>query len=161
MKRGFTLIETLIYLALYTVISFGMLAAAYSVLESGARNETSAMVEEEGDYLTAKIDAVLTNAAAIRLPVNSGGTLAVTESDGSNIVIKNDASGMSLQEGNTAFQTLNNTNVTVADLVFVHMRTIDNGIGTDSVSASFTLFAATSDGHVLSRDFATLKYLHP
>ncbi len=160
MKRGFTLIETLVYLGLYAVISLGMLAAVYCIFESTARNETTAMVEEEGDYLTAKINAALSSAASIRSPVDSGDTLSVVDLEGSVSTIEDDSSGMCLQEGNTAFQTLNNTNVSVTDLVFVHARAVTGNVNMESVSASFTLYATTSDGHELSRDFSTSKYLH-
>jgi len=158
-QTGFTLIETLVYLALYSVISLGMLTAVYSLLESGAQNETIAMVEEEGDYLTGKIDASLAGAASIESPTTSGTTLSVLGSDGSTVVIKSLASDILLQEGNTAFQKLNNSNVTVSDLIFLHTPAIGSGSPAESVSASFTLSATTSDGHVLSRDFLTLKYL--
>jgi len=157
---GFTLIETLVYLGLYALISLGMLTAVYSLLESGARNETTAMVEEEGDYLIEKIDTVLVNAASIRSPVDSGDALAVNGSDGSSVIVESDASTMRLQEGNTEFQTLSNSNVTVVDLVFTHKLSTGNGSNIESVSATFTLFATTSDGHVLSRDFSSLRYLH-
>lgn len=159
-QAGFTLIETLVYLALYSIISLAMLAAVYSVLESGARNETTAMVEEEGDFLIAKIDAVISGAISIQLPVSSGTTLALTESSGSNIVIKNDVRGIRLQEGDTAFETLNNSNVSVADLTFVRVQAVNDRLTLENISAFFTLYATTSDGQVLSRDFSTSIYLH-
>ena len=159
-QAGFTLIETLVYLALYATIVLGMLSAVYSMIESSAHNETTAMVEEEGDFLISKINTVLSGAISIQSPINSGDMLSVIESDGSNDIITSDASGIRLQEGDSAFQTLNNTNVTVSNLIFIHTNTGDTGIDLENVSASFSLDATTSDGHVLRANFSILKYLH-
>jgi type II secretory pathway pseudopilin PulG len=159
MKRGFTLIETLIYLALYTIIIGGALAAVYSMLESDARNETAAMVEEEGDFLIGKIDWVLSDTASVQSPISSGKELSITLADGSAVVFRSIAPALSIQAGSAQEQILNNTDVSVIGLTFIHSLSTSDGLDPESVSASFTLVATTSDGHVLSRDFSTLEYL--
>jgi type II secretory pathway pseudopilin PulG len=159
MKRGFTLIETLIYLALYTIIIGGALAAVYSMLESDARNETAAMVEEEGDFLIGKIDWVLSDTASVQSPISSGKELSITLADGSAVVFRPIASALSIHAGSAQEQILNNTDVSVIGLTFIHSLSTSDGLDPESVSASFTLVATTSDGRVLSRDFSTLEYL--
>jgi type II secretory pathway pseudopilin PulG len=159
MKRGFTLIETLIYLALYTIIIGGALAAVYSMLESDARNETAAMVEEEGDFLIGKIDWVLSDTASVQSPISSGKELSITLADGSAVVFRSIAPALSIQAGSAQEQILNNTDVSVIGLTFIHSLSTSDGLDPESVSASFTLVATTSDGRVLSRDFSTLEYL--
>ena len=160
MKRGFTLIETLVYLALYTIIVGGVLASVYSMFESSAHNETVAMLEEEGDYLAAMIDWVLSEAVSIQSPIHSGNLLSVTHSDGSTVGISSPGAYIRIQENTAPKQTLNNSNVSVILLMFVHTLATSNGYNPESVLVSFTLLATTSDGHVLSRDFSVLKYLH-
>ena len=76
LTRGFTLIETLVYLALYTIIIGGTLAAAYGMVESAARNETMAMVEEEGNFLIGKIDWILADTVSVQSPEATGGQLS-------------------------------------------------------------------------------------
>lgn len=159
MRRGFTLIETLVYLGLYAIIILGALAAAYGMFESSAHNETAAMIEEEGDYLTAKIDWALSDAASIRLPASSGSLLSLVWSDGSSVVISSLGSSMRIQKNAAPAQVLNNPNVSVVGLTFIHALPTSDGLDPESVSASFTLDATTSDGHALSRDFSTLEYL--
>jgi Tfp pilus assembly protein FimT len=159
-ERGFTLIETLVYLALYTIIIGGALAAAYGMFESSAHNETIAMVEEEGEYLLAKIHGVLSNAVSIQSPATSGNTLSVTHADGSTASIWNTRTSMGLQENTALQQTLNNSNVSVTNLSFVHTLSTSDGLNPESISASFMLRATTSDGHVLSHDFSLVQYLH-
>lgn len=159
MERGFTLIETLIYLALYTILFGGALAAVYSIFESGAHNETAAIVEEEGDFLVGKIDWALSNAVSVQSPADSGNRLSITFPDGSTESFRSVASTVRLQEGGAPEQTLNNTNVSVVDLSFVHTLSTSDGIDPESIAASFTIYATTSGGQVLSRDFSTLQYL--
>lgn len=159
MNRGFTLIETLVYLALYTIIIGGALSAVYGIFESSARNETIAMLEEEGNYLVAKIDWALSNAVSIESPASSGNTLSVTHFDGSTASLWQMGVNMRIQENTGSKKTLNNSNVSVAALSFVHARPTSDGLNPESVSASFAMYATTSDGHVLRADFSLLKYL--
>ena len=158
-KGGFTLIETIVYLALYTIITLGALVAVYGLFESDAHNETAAYVEEEGDFLIGKIDWVLSDTVSVQSPVDTGGLLSVTHSDGSVVRIQNIESDIRIQEGVARSETLNNSNVSVVDLVFIHTLSTADGLDPESVLASFTLYATTSDGHVLSRDFSTLEYI--
>ncbi len=55
MKRGFTLIETLIYIALFALLIGGGISSAFSLIASSDRIGTQAMLEEEGNFLLAKI----------------------------------------------------------------------------------------------------------
>ncbi len=55
-KRGVTLIETLIYIALFALLIGGGVSSAYSLIESSDRIGVHAMVEEEGNFLLAKIN---------------------------------------------------------------------------------------------------------
>ena len=64
-----------------------------------------------------------------------------------------------MQVGTAPEQELNNSNVSVANLAFVHARSTGDGLDPESVSASFTMYATTSDGHALHADFSTLEYL--
>jgi len=157
--RGFTVIETLVYLALYAIIIGGSLAAVTSIIASSARNETTAMVEEEGDYLTAKVDAALSGAVSVQSPVTTGSLLSITRSDGSTVSFSINGTNMQIQEGAENAEVLNNSNVSVEDLSFINTLASNDGLDPESVSVSFTLIATTSDGHALSRDFSSLEYL--
>jgi hypothetical protein len=159
MKRGFTLIETLIYLGLYAIVIGGMLASVRAMVESNARNETVAMVEEEGDYLTAKIDWTLSQAISVQAPLSSGDMLSVTMLDGSSISISDEAAALCIRSGGAPAQVLSNSNVSIIGLTFIHALSTSDGMDPESVSASFTMQATTSDGHAIRRDFSTLYYL--
>ncbi len=58
-KRGITLIETLIYIALFALLIGGGVSSAYTLIESSDKIGVRAMMEEEGNFLLAKIAWVL------------------------------------------------------------------------------------------------------
>lgn len=158
-KRGFTLIEVLIYLGLYSIIMGGAVTAIYTIFESSAHNQAQALVQEEGGYLIGKIDWALANARVVLQPASSGTTLSVTKYDGSNTTVSLAGTDMQIQEGVIPLQTINNSNVRITSLTFTHASASADGINPESISAVFTIGVTTSDGFVFSRDFSTMKYL--
>lgn len=78
--RGFTLVETLIYLALFSLLMSGAVVGSYNLLEGGSRNKIAVGIQEEGIFLNRKINWALTNASAVS--ASSGGTrLTITRPD--------------------------------------------------------------------------------
>jgi prepilin-type N-terminal cleavage/methylation domain-containing protein len=69
-RRGFTLIEVLIYLALMGLIFSGLYASACAVIANLGRSGTQFMVQEEGDFLLAKIEQA---ASTTTIMENAGG----------------------------------------------------------------------------------------
>ena len=116
--EGFTLIETVIYIALFAFIMTGALVSIYGILGSSARNQTKAMVQEEGSFLLGKIDWALSGVETINLPDDSDGdgieldlTLSVKKFDTSPenpIVITLSGGDFTISRGGGAAQTLNN-----------------------------------------------------
>jgi type II secretory pathway pseudopilin PulG len=158
-KKGFTIIETLVYLGLYAIIMGGAITAVYTIFSSSAHNQTQAMIQEEGSYLLGKIDWVLSNAHTVEEPVSTGSVLSIIRFDGSSASISQNGKDMQIIEGSYPLQVLNNTNITIRDLVFIHTNSSADGINPESVQASFTVYATTSDGLSFSRSFVTVKYL--
>jgi hypothetical protein len=156
-NRGFTLIETVLYLALFGIVIGGAIVGAYSIFESAAHNQTKAMVIEEGSYLTGKIDWLLSNAADVTVTPT---TLLVTKFDGSAATIALSGGNFTLTG---ATLPLNNSNITVEALsgtpVFVHTLASGSGVNPESVRATFRLSTHTLSGFVFSQDFSTAKYL--
>ena len=117
------------------------------------------MIEEEGDFLIGKIEWILSNTISVQHPSISGPTLSVTRFDHTTTSVWSLGKNMQIQENNDPIQTLNNSNVSITHLNFIHTTSGGFGINPESVSVSFTMQATTSDGHVLTRDFSTLRYL--
>lgn len=166
---GFTLIEVVIYIALFTIIVGGSFVTAYSVIESIGRNQTKAIIQEEGDFLIGKINWVFSGAQSVTSPAiitpatsASGPTLSLAKWDaliGNPIVITLSGTDIVISRGPNPAQPLNNSNIEVNSLNFEHASASGDGTTPESVRSSFTLDSRTPTGEVISQDFSTTNYL--
>lgn len=67
-RSGFTLIETLIYIALVGVLVGGGVAAAFYIIDTSGKNRTDVSVQAEGLFLLRKIDWVIMGVTAVAEP---------------------------------------------------------------------------------------------
>ncbi len=164
MKKGFTLIEVVIYLALFGLLMGGAVVSAFSLFESSSRNETSIMLQEEGSFIIAKISATLSGVQTVILPEEnlSGSTLSVVKWDvgaGNPIVISLSGSDIILSHQANPGVPLNNSNVSITNLNFTHTLNTGEGTKPESVTSSFTANTRTRDGRVISKTFTNTDYL--
>ncbi len=167
-SRGFTLVETLVYLALFGFLMSGVVLTAYQLFESSGRSSTRAMLEEEGDFLTAKIVWALSGIQAVVAPATPvlGGEctqndiLSVSKWDASigAVVIALSGDNLTLAKGGGPAMALNNSNVRVSSLQFTHCY--PGGVNPESVEVRFTLTTYTPSGQVMSKEFFTSDHLH-
>ncbi len=154
MNRGFTLIETILYLALYAIIISGAIISVYSIAESAARNRTTAMLEEEVNFLVAKIDDALENAHSVSSPVREGGTLTVLYQGGTTESIYRSGKELMVSENGAAAESLNNGGTSIIEATFT--RTARSG--SVSFEADITLSATDTNGMPVTREFSTVHY---
>lgn len=79
-SKGFTLIETLVYVALFALLMSVAAATLYNLLEGGDRTRVAIGVQEEGTFINRKINWALTGASAVQVSPD-GMTLTVTRPD--------------------------------------------------------------------------------
>ena len=153
---GFTLLEVLLYLGLFAIVIGGLLTSTMMIFLGNDRTQTKIMVQEEMDFLLAKINATAIGAASISQPASGaeGSTLVVTKS-GTPITFTLNAGSIQMQKGVGTPLTLNNSNITVSSLVFKHEGT---GSNPESATVVFTL-AAMTNGRVYAETASTTKYL--
>ena len=160
-NNGFTLIEMIVYIGLFSMIIGGAIVSAYNIFESINRNQTKAMMAEEGIFIIGKINWALTGATAIDLLYSN--KISITKSGISPsddpLIFDNSDGEMRLKRGVNSPQIINNTNVKINNLVFVHTISSGNGISLENISASFTIEAKTPEGLQFSEDFHTVKYI--
>jgi len=90
-KSGFTLIETVLYIALLAILIGGGMVGVYNILEGSGRTLQSTYREQEAYFITRKIDATLSEATEVTLPDVNLGTdaykqLTVQTDDGTVII---------------------------------------------------------------------------
>ena len=158
-NKGFTLIEVLVYIALYALIITGAVVSLYSVAQSGNRNQAIALVQEEGAYLINKIDWVLADAQSVLSPVAQGSILSVTRFDGSTVAIFLSGNTMRIREGTVVSKVLNNSNTAISSLVFIHTNPQGIGIHSERIDARFTIQVTSLHGHSFSRKHSTTKHV--
>jgi type II secretory pathway pseudopilin PulG len=169
-SKGFTLIETIIYLALFAILIDGAVVAAFNLFENAGRELTHTMLQEEGNFLIAKINWAVSGAQSVNQPGGYGSLLSVNKVTGLNgsgqpivtavtISLPSAPGDVLIQDGVVGPYALNNSNISVAKLGFLHTLASGNGIDPESVAASTTLTARTPNGAILSEDFSTVVYL--
>jgi Tfp pilus assembly protein PilE len=156
MNKGFTLIETIVYLALFALVISGIVTSMYDLYDITGRNQSKALLQEEKDFLSAKIGMTLQNidpTKTISPAANSAGAfLSATSFDGTTNTI-------SLASGQLLLNALplNNTNVTISNLVFIHSYA--GGANPESIEAGFTISERAPNGMLVSQSASTTRYL--
>ena len=149
-SRGFTLIETLMYLGLFSIIIGGLTVSAYSFFELSGRNQYKAVLQNEQDFLIAKINMVVRNAQSVTIPA-AGASASVLDATGNTIALGN--SGTVTLNG----FALNATGTTISNVVFIH--TYAGGSNPESIEAGFTISLVTPSGSYISQSASTTNFL--
>ncbi|MCR4334182.1 MAG: prepilin-type N-terminal cleavage/methylation domain-containing protein [Patescibacteria group bacterium] len=69
MKKGFTLIETIIYIGLLSVLLIGLVNSSYTLLSNFNRHDNDIFAIQEGDFIIGKIRYLLLGADVVYIPV--------------------------------------------------------------------------------------------
>ncbi len=121
---GFTLLETLIYIGLVSVITSSFIAASYQIIDSRGRVQSQLELTENKKFLVEKLKWVLASNQSINLPSlgSSDANLSVNKLNyGNNPLVVNLASNQIwLTLGSGQPVPITNSQVVVTDLVFTH-----------------------------------------
>ena len=167
-NQGFTLIESLLYIVLFSIIIGGALVAVYQMIESSDAVSAKNIVEMEGSFLLRKIDWALTglDLSPTSVPIISpalGATstlLSVNKKDfgpSNPIEIDINSGSVWLRRGTGDFAILNSENIKVDQFKFEHFDTDGTGGKPAGIKASFYISAKTDPDKTYY--FETTKYL--
>ncbi len=153
--HGFTLIEVILYIALFSFLMGAAFVAAYQILDNSDELSVKNTTQKEGSFVLRKIDWVLTGVQTITTPTSgSTNNLRLTKYGGSTVEICLNANKVKIREGsfgacsNSNYLALTTDNVSVSALTF---ELIDaSGTGPKGIKATVTI-----DG----TNFITTKYL--
>ena len=130
-SAGFTLIETLIYIALFTVLMSSAFITAYQLIQGTDVLNAKSVNQEEVNFVLRKINWALTGVETINTPTLStpySDTLTVTKYGGNQIDIKLNAGKIELRDGVLGvFLPITTDNVKVTTLQFQYIKPV--GIG--------------------------------
>jgi type II secretory pathway pseudopilin PulG len=141
--QGFTLIETILYIGLLSILIGSTLFSAYSLIEGSDTTRAAFVAGEEANFILKKMNWALTGATAITSPA-AGATstsLILTRSGlppGENPLTFGFSAGViELTRGTGASAPLSTENVVVEDLVFTHQA--PSGSKPAALLVSFTI----------------------
>lgn len=127
---GFTLIETLIYAALISIMIGFSLMAVYQIIDSSESLNKKIVIEEEANFLLRKIEWALTGVEIINNPVSgaSSSILSVNKINFSAnpLIFDLDSDNLRLKKGTGNPIILNNQNVKITNLAFEHLAANEN-----------------------------------
>lgn len=136
-QKGFTLIETLLYIVLFSFIITGILLAVYNILEGSERTRQNAILEEEANFLLRKLTWGLTGVRSpnvIAPPVSSTGPALTLTKDGlpvgENPITFDEVGGaVRLTRGSNPAAPLTSSNVIVSGLTITNLGTAGGATG--------------------------------
>ncbi len=140
MKKGFTLIEMLIAISIFTVIAIAFIGILSVVTQVQVQSSSSAAVNQESQFLLQKLQYYIQTAGIIDIPTSTPTStlkfdVASSSLDPSYITL---ASGTVYlqQTGSGTLQPLTSNKVYVSNLLFTRRA---NPPGHDAVSVSYTM----------------------
>lgn len=154
-SRGFTLLEVVIYLALFGIIIGGAVATTYQIVANHENLQSRVFLQEEGNFLLGKLNWAFDDAKAITLPAVSGPKLTIKKNDDSTFDYIYDGATKTLSSDSTGpVLPLNSGYVTISALTFTHLTAPEEGL-----KADFTLQVTDNNGIQHQQDFSFTKYL--
>ena len=122
MKKGFTLIEVVIYAAMIAVLMTATMLIAYEFLQSSAATKSQVKLAEQQQFLRQKIEWIVHGASAINLPAvgSAGSSLSVNKTSPSENPFIIDLAGgiVRLQTAAHGPVPLTDVSITVSGLTF-------------------------------------------
>ncbi|MBI4094626.1 MAG: prepilin-type N-terminal cleavage/methylation domain-containing protein [Candidatus Liptonbacteria bacterium] len=149
-RDAFTLIEVLIYIALFSATLFVFVMVFYQLIDSRDQNQLRVEVEEEANFLMKKIEWGLLGADSINEPA-PGSTSTVLSVNKFNfpdnpLVFTLAGDDITLSRGAGAPAALNSERITVRKLEFAHVAAF--GSRPSAVSVTLQAFAMAREGRL-------------
>jgi type II secretory pathway pseudopilin PulG len=147
LTSGFTLIETVIYIALLGIIMAGAVTGAYEVMQGSTNISAKTTVQDEGGFVLRKLEWALTGLSGTPTVAGSGcaQTLHTTTYAGTNYDVRLTGSAVEMRENSGSYAPITTSNVSVSCLKF------------QSLAGTVPGVAATVT--ISGKDFTTTKYL--
>lgn len=134
---GFTLLETLIYVALFTIAVGGGLFTAMLLIQSNGTTAGRIAVESEGDFIVRKLDWAITGSTLVSPTGGASSTVLRLARDGTTYEFSFAGNAITLARNGGSPVTLTTANADASDARFWHIPA--TGSTPEGVGFSFAL----------------------
>ncbi len=149
-NKAFTLIETIIYITLFTLLMGTVFITAYEIISSSRALSTRTEIQNEGNFVIRKINWAMIGVETIITPaITNSKNLRIIKHDGTKIHICLDKDKIKIHDGNYGscndanYISLTTDNVSVSDLEFEFIPAV--GSGPSGVKAKITITKNNQD----------------
>jgi Tfp pilus assembly protein PilW len=164
-KKGFTLVELLLYVALTTIMVGTTSVFLFITLQVRVKNQVITEVEQQGQQAMQRITQVIRNATDITTPAQgvsgASATLVVVPAGNSPTIFDLSAGALRIKEGAGAAVVLTNARVTASALNFTNLS---RSASSHDIRVQFTLTAVNSSGrseYDFTKTFTTTAHVRP
>ncbi len=141
MKKGFTLLELLLYVSIVGIVLFALTPLALNVIQMSVESSIQQELYSSARYISDRINYEIRNSTDVVVTPTSI-TLTKTLSADNPTVIAYSANNVTIKRGVGAATAINPTKSLVSDLTFTDY----SGTGTDNVGYTLTLDRLVSVG---------------
>ena len=129
-SKAFTLIEVIIYIALFSLLIGTALVTTYQLIDGSWNLSRKNIVQEEGNFVMRKINWALAGVQTINNPTSgSDDTLSVTKYNGDDIIISLDGTKINLEMNPGGLnEAITTESVAVSTLEFTYISGDPSGI---------------------------------
>lgn len=155
MKKGFTLIETVIYIALFTILMVSIFVTSYQLLQGSEVLNTKTVTQEEINFVMRKINWALTGTSSLAVIITPNAvtpysnSLSLKQSDGTRIDIQRSDTKITMTRNSGTPDPITTDNVQVSSLSFHYLSPIGG-------NAPFGIEATTTINGLVA---TTTKYI--
>lgn len=138
-RKGYTLVELLIFLAISAVALVSFVGILVVVVQLQVRQSSTGSVQQESAALLQQMQYYVQNSSLVNIPIDAAGTstlsLRMASSSADPTIISLSNGTVYLQQGSATATPLTSSRVTISNLSFVRHA---NPPSKDTVSISFT-----------------------
>lgn len=116
-KSGITLIETIIYIGLMSLVIYGSIFITYHMIEIGGKNEESVYILNEVVFINKKIEWILRDTTNVTITNNTLIVTKIEPSEDNPIILKQENNSIVLKRASGIANPLNNDRYKISDLI--------------------------------------------
>lgn len=125
-RNGFTLLEAIIYSALFSILITGVLLTSYPLLEGSARSREKAYIEIETVFIIAKVRSALARSITTKniisdlIPREGDGATSTLRSEIGGFAFENHGTNLLYSEDAAPFSPLHSSRSEITDFLVLH-----------------------------------------